>query len=87
MVERRNEPEIVAGSGHLKIRTRFVGPSFYGKLVAIAPIKVVLAEIVDGLTQTPDGFIGAATSIRPLRDRPRARKSLRLAPPPNPLLT
>src|ERR1019366_7960983 len=63
MIERGNESQVVAGGGHVDVATGLVGLGFKGEAVLVSLSDVVLAEIVDGLAQTLDGFVGAAAGV------------------------
>ena len=63
MVKCRNKPEVVAGSGHIDICTRFVRFGFKSKSITVSLVKAVLAQIIDGLPQTLDGLIGPPAGI------------------------
>src|SRR5438874_8139403 len=63
MIERWNEAEVMPCGGHVNVSARFVGFGFKRKLVAVASLDVVFAEIIYRFAQTLHGFVSTAARV------------------------
>src|SRR5262252_9122513 len=63
MVECRNQAQVMPGCGHINVCARLVGLGFQCKLETIAAVDVVLAQVIDSLTEALDCCIGLAACV------------------------
>ena len=63
ILQRRNEPEIVAGRGHVDVAARLVGLGLEREPEAVLPIDGILAQIVHRVAQALDRLVCPARGV------------------------